>query len=325
MRTVDAHGKFGRARARAVAIAAPVFCFALGGSPAPAQILEQTSADNPAAAISLGGRGWSASETVRAAPPKDRMTDPLEFSAKVGAATDYVYRGTTLSDRKPAVGGAIEATFAKFYAGATAASVKLPTEPVAEITMGGGVRPTIGNIDFDFGVTYFHYPGERVSGPTNGIDYWEAAGRADTRIGESVRIAGGFAYSPNVSNTGAWSQYAAFGMGIEVPSRLLPQNVSVSFTSGAGYSWFGHEAAALGGFGLPAYLNWQAGVTLTRSNFNMDLRYYDTNLSPENCFVFTGDPNARPGGRVDPVTNPDGLVSRWCSATFVAKVWFALN
>ncbi len=110
-----------------------------------------------------------------------------------------------------------------------------------------------------------------------------------------------------------------------MPSRLLPQNVGVSFTGGAGYSWFGDQDPALGGFPLPAYLNWQAGVTFTRSIFNLDLRYYDTNLSRENCFVFTGDPNAQPGGRVDSITNPDGLVSRWCSATFVAKVWFALN
>jgi len=35
------------------------------------------------------------------------------------------------------------------------------------------------------------------------------------------------------------------------------------------------------------------------------------------------DPNAQPGGRANPVTNPDGLVSRWCGATFVAKAWFA--
>ena len=30
------------------------------------------------------------------------------------------------------------------------------------------------------------------------------------------------------------------------------------------------------------------GVTLTRKIFNLDLRYYDTNLSKEDCFVFTG-------------------------------------
>ena len=50
---------------------------------------------------------------------------------------------------------------------------------------------------------------------------------------------------------------------------------------------------ALGGFPLPAYLNWQAGVTFIAQIFNLDLRYYDTNLSKENCYVFTGDPNAR--------------------------------
>jgi hypothetical protein len=65
-------------------------------------------------------------------------------------------------------------------------------------------------------------------------------------------------------------------------------------------------------------------VTFTRKSFNLDLRYYDANLSKENCFVLTGD-NARPGSSIDPVTNPEGLTSRWCSATFVAKVWFALN
>jgi hypothetical protein len=93
----------------------------------------------------------------------------------------------------------------------------------------------------------------------------------------------------------------------------------------AGYSWFGNQSLELGGFALPAYLNWQAGVTFTRKVFNLDLRYYDTNLSKENCFVLTGDPNARPGGTVDSLTNPEGLTSRWCSATFVAKFWFALN
>jgi hypothetical protein len=64
-------------------------------------------------------------------------------------------------------------------------------------------------------------------------------------------------------------------------------------------------------------------VTFTHKVFNLDLRYYDTDLSKENCFVFTGDPNARPGGRIDLVTNPAGLVSNWCGATFVAKAWFA--
>ena len=267
------------------------------GGLARAQTLEVT----PGGAIGLGNRGWSASEPNRATSANE-----LEFSARAGAASDYIYRGTTLSDHGPAAGAAVEARFGALYAGTTVATVKLPTQPVAEFTFAAGIRPKIATIDFDFGVTYFAYPGERLPGET-GINYWEAVVRGDRSIGEQVRVAAGYAYSPNVSNTGAWSQYVAAGVGYDVPGRLLPPNLGVSFTTAAGYSWFGNQAPTLGGFPLPAYLNWQAGVTFTHKAFNLDLRYYDTNLSKENCFVFTGDPNARPGGRVDPVTNPAGL------------------
>ena len=278
----------------------------------------ETPEVSPGGAIGLGNRGWSAPATSRATSANE-----LEFSARAGFASDYIYRGTTLSDHGPAAGAALEASFGALYAGTTVATVKLPTQPVAEFTFAGGIRPKIATIDFDLGVTYFAYPGERLPGETNGINYWEAVIRGDRRIGELIRIAGGYAYSPNVSNTGASSQYVAAGLGFDLPGRLLPQNLGVSFTTAAGYSWFGNQAPQLGGFPLPAYLNWQAGVTFTHKVFNLDLRYYDTNLSKENCFVFTGDPNARPGGRVDLVTNPAGLVSNWCGATFVAKAWFA--
>ena len=278
----------------------------------------ETPEVSPGGAIGLGNRGWSAPATNRATSANE-----LEFSARAGFASDYIYRGTTLSDHGPAAGAALEASFGALYAGTTVATVKLPTQPVAEFTFAGGIRPKIATIDFDLGVTYFAYPGERLPGETNGINYWEAVIRGDRRIGESIRVAGGYAYSPNVSNTGASSQYVAAGLGFDLPDRLLPQNLGVSFTTAAGYSWFGNQAPQLGGFPLPAYLNWQAGVTFTHKVFNLDLRYYDTNLSKENCFVFTGDPNARPGGRIDLVTNPAGLVSNWCGATFVAKAWFA--
>jgi uncharacterized protein (TIGR02001 family) len=274
----------------------------------------------PGGAVGLGNRGWSATDTSHAT-----SADELEFSARAGLASDYIYRGTTLSDHGPAAGAAFETRWGPLYAGTTVATVKLPTRPTAEFTLAAGMRKQIATIDFDLGATYFAYPGERLPGETNGINYWEIVVRGDRRIGEQVHLAGGYAYSPNVSNTGAWSQYVAGGVGFDVPERLRLQNLAVSFTTAAGYSWFGNQTAQLGGFPLPAYLNWQAGVTFTHKAINLDLRYYDTNLSKENCFVFTGDPNARPGGRADPISNPDGLISNWCGATFVAKVWFAFN
>ena len=191
---------------------------------------------SPGGAIGLGNRGWSASEPNRATSANE-----LEFSARAGAASDYIYRGTTLSDHGPAAGAAVEAKFGALYAGTTVATVKLPTQPLAEFTFAGGVRPKIATIDFDFGVTYFAYPGERLPGET-GINYWEAVVRGDRSIGEQFRVAAGYAYSPNVSNTGAWSQYVAAGVGYDVPGRLLPPNLGISFTTAAGYSWFGNQA-----------------------------------------------------------------------------------
>jgi uncharacterized protein (TIGR02001 family) len=287
----------------------------------------QTGAADGAGSISLGARGGIASEPpVRTPPSQDRPDSPVEFSFRPGLATDYIYRGTTLSAHQPALGAAFEAAFNMFYGSGSIASVKLPSQPVAEISVGGGIRPKLGEIQFDFGATYFSYPGETPPiGVPAGINYWEAMARADIELSQLLRVAGGLAYSPNVSNTGAWSKYAALGLGLNLPSNVLPGDISASVTGGAGYSLFGNQSAALGGFRLPAYLNWNAGVTFTRKNLNLDLRYYDTNLSKEDCFVFTGDPNATPGGRPDPITNPDGLVSRWCNATFVAKFWFAFN
>jgi|SRR5271166_1011295 len=192
----------------------------------------QTSDDNAAGSINLGARGGIAAEPpARTAPSQDSAASPFAFSARGGFATDYIYRGTTLSDHKPAVGAAFEATaFDLFYVGSTIASVKLPSQPAAEITMAGGVRPKLGNVTFDFGWTRFVYPGESSPpGTFAGIEYWEAAARADTKIGELLRVASGFAYSPNVSNTGAWSKYAAFGLGIDLPHRLLPSEVSASW------------------------------------------------------------------------------------------------
>jgi uncharacterized protein (TIGR02001 family) len=277
--------------------------------------------------VDLGARGTLVPErSTRAEPAQEGSENAIEFSGRAGLATDYIYRGVTLSARQPAIGAAFEAALKIFYAGVTFASVKLPTQPAGEISTTAGVRPQLGNITFDLSATRYYYPGETVSpGEFAGIDYWEAVARADTTLGEVLRVAAGFAYSPNVSNTGSWSKYAAFGLGLDMPSSALPRGVSVSLSAGAGHSWFGNQSAALGGFPLPAYLNWNAGLTVSRGPFNLDLRYHDTNLSREDCFVFTGDPGATPGGRPNPITNPEGLVSRWCSAAVVAKFWFALN
>src|SRR6187431_1625691 len=85
---------------------------------------EQKSSDNAGRGILLGSRGGPAGETQSGTGLQDKSTG-LEFSARAGFASDYIYRGVTLSDRMFAVGAGFEAAFNKIYAGVTVASVKL--------------------------------------------------------------------------------------------------------------------------------------------------------------------------------------------------------
>ena len=198
----------------------------------------------PGKAINLGARGLAAPEATSQEASKDEA-EGLKFSAKVGVASDYVYRGTTLSDHRPAFGAAIEATFAGFYAWTSAASVRLPTEPDAELAFGAGIRRTIGNADFDLGASYFTYPGDMRGAAS--IDYWEAAFRSEVK---AYRVAArGPAASPirRISPTpvpGAGMRHRV--LATSCPPACCPPISASSFTAAAGYSWFGEQSDAPG-------------------------------------------------------------------------------
>src|ERR1700692_2415351 len=84
--------------------------------------------------IALGARGgFSADTRTLPTQPQDRPENAFEYTMGAGMASDYIYRGVTLSDHQPAVGAAFEARFGNFYGGSTITSVKLPTDPVAEL------------------------------------------------------------------------------------------------------------------------------------------------------------------------------------------------
>ena len=126
--------------------------------------------------------------------------------------------------------------------------------------------------------------------------------RADTSFGEALHIAAGSGFSPNYSNTGAWSNYTAFGVGLQLPRNSLPRDWGASsrrrrlflVRQSVGCAW---RLSIAGIFEL------ERGRNVSQKNVNFDLRYYDTNLSREQCFVLTGDMNGGFGGRTDLVTN----------------------
>ena len=85
--------------------------------------LAHAQTPSPAGAIGLGNRGWSAAEINHATSANE-----LDFSARAGLASDYIYRGTTLSDHGVAAGAAFETRWGPLYAGTTVATVKRSEE-----------------------------------------------------------------------------------------------------------------------------------------------------------------------------------------------------
>src|SRR5262245_5533299 len=84
----------------AIAGAAALWVVPTSGGAARAEPRES----NQAGGIDLGARGgFAPAGPVRSAPTQERPDSPIEFSARAGFVTDYIYRGTTLSAHQPVV------------------------------------------------------------------------------------------------------------------------------------------------------------------------------------------------------------------------------
>jgi uncharacterized protein (TIGR02001 family) len=260
-------------------------------------------------------------------PPANK---PFDVHLSTEIATDYIYRGVTLSAHQPAVGGSIELDRGPFYFKFEPHSVKLPTNPSAELGFAGGwCREVVKNIKLDIGLAYLYYAGEVPVGPVVSTSYAEAHATVSyDHPSEVFTVTGTYAYSPNYSNTGAWEHYVEGGLDLHMAKifpKLLPKDIDWSLSGSVGRSWFGTQSASLGGFPLPDYTNWSLGISFDYEPFSLAFTYSNTNLSRENCFVFTGDLTAAPGGVIDPVTNPMGLRSNWCGPAFVGTLSYEFS
>jgi uncharacterized protein (TIGR02001 family) len=241
----------------------------------------QASGDQAATgSIPLGARGGvSADFRTEGTQPQEHADDAFGYNLGAGIASDYIYRGVTLSDHQPAMGAAFEARFGKFYAGSTITSVILPTAPAAELSFSSGVRPSLSGFDFDLGMTYFLYPGE-IGGANT--DYVEFSSRADRKLTERLRVAAGFAYSPNVSNTGA-------GANMPRPDRLtfsfdILRDVTASLPRVPAISGLAINLQHWADFRY-RLTRLNAGVTFTRNHLHLDCA--TTRIFPERTVSFS--------------------------------------
>ena len=202
-------------------------------------------------------------------------------------ASQYIARGLAQSDNKPGLQGYAEVQFGDFYAGAWAASLKLPTskgltDPALEVDAYVGVRHTWDRLTLDGGIIYFWYAGETGAN----TDYWEPYFRPSYQVTDWLKIGGLLRVTDNFVNLGAKQAYLLGNAKITLPNMTGLADVTPYLSGEFGHRWFGKTDA---GVKFPDYYVWNAGGGFTYKAMTLDLRYWQTSLSKRECGGFLGD------------------------------------
>lgn len=203
----------------------------------------------------------------------------LALSANVTFTTDYIFRGISQTDEKPAVQGGFELEYNILYLGVWGSNTdfgsdfnragNLETVAPFEIDWYGGVRPEWKGISFDLSVLYYTFPGALE---TWKLDYVEFGTAASYTFFDRLTLGVLNWWTPN--NSGDLG-----------PNDVLEGSASYAFdelwifspslSALIGRQW-GDESE--GGFD---YTYWNAGLTLDfneKPAFSLDVRYWDTNI-----------------------------------------------
>lgn len=110
------------------------------------------SFDHPRALLAAGAVGLAVAAPAAA--------EPVSLSFNLGAATDYVWRGVSQTNEDPQVFGGVDAAIGSMgYAGIWASNIDYGYGTDAEVDLYAGVRPRVGPVTLDLGVTYYGYVG----------------------------------------------------------------------------------------------------------------------------------------------------------------------
>jgi uncharacterized protein (TIGR02001 family) len=247
-----------------------------------------------------------------------------EVTAGGSFLSDYIYRGISLSRRGPSGAGYVEVVRDGFYVNGQLYTVRLPTDPAAELTFAGGIRRNFAGTDFDLGAEYYYYPGETLPAGTNPTSYWQTGLTATRRIMSAFEVIGTVTGSPDVWNSGAWGFYGSGALKVDLPKLKLANGDEVAWSLGGevGRETYGRTSQ---GNLLPSYTHWRAGLIFKYDKLSLDLSYQDTNLSKEDCYVLTGDSSSAAIGTGRFASNTGGLQSTLCGRAFVAILSIELS
>ncbi len=189
---------------------------------------------------------------------------PGSLTGNVALTSDYVFRGISQTNNGVAAQGGLDwDTGAGIHVGTWASSLNLNdgNQATTEVDLYGGYAGKIGDkLSYDVGFIYYWYPGAAKA-----LDYdvWEVYAKTGYDFGP-LAVSLGVNYTPD--NSGGTDRQAWYlSSGITVP---VTKTLSIS----GGVDYYARKPFA-------NYTDWNVGAKLNVNNwFNIDARYYDTNI-----------------------------------------------
>jgi uncharacterized protein (TIGR02001 family) len=236
---------------------------------------------------------------VKAAPAAPAAA-PSQWDVLFGTAftTNYVLRGISQSDRKPAVQGYFEVDFkptdwVTLYAGIWGSSITTVIAN-AEFDNSAGARFSWGNFGLDLGAVYYYYPDPSPGNVAiffqgkSSIDYAEFYAKPSYKVADWLTVSGQVIGGGDYGNTGQSAWYFS-GMVTVTPPLTLPAGVTLSASAEVGRQTYSSGYVAIPGVLIPGvqggvqdYTQWNAGIDLVYKAITLDLRYYDTDIDINN-------------------------------------------
>jgi uncharacterized protein (TIGR02001 family) len=197
-------------------------------------------------------------------------TWPFDFAFGVALTTDYVSRGITNSNSRPAIQGYVEPSLGPAYVNVWSSNVDYGEDfEGAEIDTALGLRHEFGPLSLDAGYVHYFYSPADVS-----PDYGELFTKADYNFRDMVTIGGRLFFAPDFNQSGKTATFIAGG--VEVP---LPHDFAIF--GGIGYQFFEDPDAF-------EQLAWTTGVSYSWKALSLKVQYWDTNLKDDECAVRSG-------------------------------------
>jgi uncharacterized protein (TIGR02001 family) len=229
------------------------------------------------------------------AVPAAEPASPHTFSYNLGLYSQYIFRGLTQTDNKPALQGGVDYSHSSgFYLGAWASNISWLEDggnydgSSLELDIYGGYRNTIGEsgIGYDVGLLNYIYPGSKT-----------AAGRANGNFDDpyTLEVYGALSYkwlqaklSYSVGDTFGTADadgtyYAELNANIPIGESGFTANLHV------GHQEFDGKSGGIDNDDFYSYTDYKVGVTKSWSNgVNLGGYYTDTNAKDKG-YTYLGD------------------------------------